>query len=489
VETPRKAIVALAALVALVLVGPASAAVSLGASSSTLTAGQTVTLTATLTAPPTGGNVAGQAVNFNVNSGPNAGLSGRAVTDAQGRATYSYSSSKLGTDHVTAFWGATQQTSNDATVTWIASTKTDESVSLAGPALGRVGNNNTWSATIKNAGPDTATGVTFSFSSSGAATFVSATGPSCSSSVCVIGTLAAGATATVTLVYKLTQSGSASIAASVTGDFETNPSNNTASAATTVLEPGAPPPPPPPPTQPGTFNAIPTGTVMVNGGPRPADQPLVLNSGDTVDVTNGVMTFTAADGSTGNFSSVRPTARRTLASKARALDNVPAQFTVTQPADGVTTLTLVGGDFSSCGTSRSLGAVSKKPVRQLWGSAKGNFRTNGRFATATVRGTLWLLQDRCDGTLEETITGEVSFFDPLRKKTVTVGAGSTYLVALPLKLPAQTPAQVKKRGVLYGGHAYKTRKTFESYLRTTGHTWAEFAKKYPKLAAALVKRR
>jgi hypothetical protein len=34
----------------------------------------------------------------------------------------------------------------------------------------------------------------------------------------------------------------------------------------------------------------------------------------------------------------------------------------------------------------------------LWGSGKGQFRTKGRYAAATVRGTIWLTADRCDGT-------------------------------------------------------------------------------------------
>jgi hypothetical protein len=86
---------------------------------------------------------------------------------------------------------------------------------------------------------------------------------------------------------------------------------------------------------------------------------------------------------------------------------------------------------------------------------------------------------------------------------VTVSAGGTYLATpvvpstpvapakpvAPLKVPAQSPALVKKRGLLYGGRIYKTRKAYQRRLVNTGHTWAEFAKKYPRLAAALAKRR
>ena len=36
--------------------------------------------------------------------------------------------------------------------------------------------------------------------------------------------------------------------------------------------------------------------------------------------------------------------------------------------------------------------------RKLWGSGKGNFRTEGNNGSATVRGTIWLTEDRCDGS-------------------------------------------------------------------------------------------
>jgi hypothetical protein len=220
----------------------------------------------------------------------------------------------------------------------------------------------------------------------------------------------------------------------------------------------------------------------------PADQELVLHSGDTVDVTGGVITFTAADGSTGNFSSSPPTSQRALS--ARAATNVTARFTIDQPATGGTpTLTLAGGDFSACTAKRALSA-NRTPIRQLWGSAKGNFRTKGRYASATVRGTVWLVQDRCDATLTQVVEGVVDVLDATRKKTVTVNAGSSYLAAprVALKVPTQSAAQVRSRGLLYGGRVYKTKAAFTKRLAAVGYTWAEFAKKYPALAKALAAR-
>ena len=45
--------------------------------------------------------------------------------------------------------------------------------------------------------------------------------------------------------------------------------------------------------------------------------------------------------------------------------------------------------------------AAKRRTRKLWGQAKGNFRTVGRYAAATVRGTKWLTEDMCAGTLIE----------------------------------------------------------------------------------------
>src|SRR5206468_9417545 len=44
-------------------------------------------------------------------------------------------------------------------------------------------------------------------------------------------------------------------------------------------------------------------------------------------------------------------------------------------------------------------AANSKPVRALWATGKGRFRTKGRFASASIRGTSWETIDRCDGTL------------------------------------------------------------------------------------------
>ena len=95
---------------------------------------------------------------------------------------------------------------------------------------------------------------------------------------------------------------------------------------------------------------------------------------------------------------------------------------------------LAGGNFGVC--KRKLAAISAvkpppKVVRHLWGSGKGRFRTRARYAAATVRGTVWLTADRCDGTLTRVTQGTVQVADFPRRKTVLVRAGKSYLAKSP----------------------------------------------------------
>ena len=100
------------------------------------------------------------------------------------------------------------------------------------------------------------------------------------------------------------------------------------------------------------------------------------------------------------------------------------------------TLVLQGGNFGICRRARALSALGvdakrKRQVRRLWGNGKGRFTTRGRYSSATVRGTHWLVQDRCDGTLTRVLRGIVKVQDFRRHKTVNVRAGGTYLAKAP----------------------------------------------------------
>jgi hypothetical protein len=100
-------------------------------------------------------------------------------------------------------------------------------------------------------------------------------------------------------------------------------------------------------------------------------------------------------------------------------------FKVTQPGS-VTSLALTEALASCTGGGRSA-ATTKKKKRRLWGDGKGSFRTNGKYSSATVRGTKWLVEDSCAGTLTRVARGSVTVRDRVRGKTVVVSVGKSYL--------------------------------------------------------------
>jgi Fe-S cluster biogenesis protein NfuA len=109
-------------------------------------------------------------------------------------------------------------------------------------------------------------------------------------------------------------------------------------------------------------------------------------------------------------------------------------FEVRQPqgADGLTEVVLRGALTGCSSAGARAAAVSKKkkrkPPRRLWGSdSNGKFRTRGGNSVATVRGTAWYVEDRCDGTLTRVSKGSVSVYDRGRHRTVVVRAGHSYL--------------------------------------------------------------
>jgi hypothetical protein len=187
--------------------------------------------------------------------------------------------------------------------------------------------------------------------------------------------------------------------------------------------PGAPPVPPgggggtttttggggaaPPP------QGTPTGTVLVNGRPFTAGP---IPYGATVDVTNGRLLMRADTGTVTVFGGGGITAAFKLL---RGTDNKKA----------IIEMKLVKGDFSKCPKRKTKSATraTATTVRQLWGDGKGSFRTNGRYATATVRGTKWLTADRCDGTFIKVDRGVIQVNDRPKRRQVTVPAPRSYL--------------------------------------------------------------
>jgi hypothetical protein len=104
------------------------------------------------------------------------------------------------------------------------------------------------------------------------------------------------------------------------------------------------------------------------------------------------------------------------------------------PVSITTELSLKSASASGCprpSHARAVAAAKKKGPKsvlgKLWGNGKGRFRTSGKYSSATVRGTIWLTEDRCDGTLTTVKRGIVDVRDFVRQKTLAVKAGHSYL--------------------------------------------------------------
>ena len=151
-----------------------------------------------------------------------------------------------------------------------------------------------------------------------------------------------------------------------------------------------------------------------NGAPIPV--------GSTIDARNGSVNVVTAVGNAGKVQTA-------------TFKGAVFQVKQSRTAGGLTDIYLRGGDFSSCRASRPapsgghlLAKKSKRhAVRKLWGhDHHGRFRTHGRGAIATVRGTTWVVADHCDGTRTSVLSGAVSVRDLHRHKTVLVHAGHSY---------------------------------------------------------------
>ena len=77
--------------------------------------------------------------------------------------------------------------------------------------------------------------------------------------------------------------------------------------------------------------------------------------------------------------------------------------------------------------SRRLRVGSKKRRRSKPPPAGSKLYVRGRYSTGSSRGTEWITEDRCDGTLTTVLSGTVRVRDYGRAKTVTVRAGHRYL--------------------------------------------------------------
>lgn len=157
----------------------------------------------------------------------------------------------------------------------------------------------------------------------------------------------------------------------------------------------------------------------------PLSEARQIPVGSTLDTTEGVAKLTTATATAG---------------KTQFGDFGAGIFTILQSRTqrGLTNLKIVNV-LSSRHVCASVGKkaqaakrrLSKKALGLLKGTANGKFSTTGQYSAATVRGTIWSVTNRCDGTLTQVTRGVVSVRDFARRKTITLRAGQHYLAKAP----------------------------------------------------------
>jgi hypothetical protein len=143
-----------------------------------------------------------------------------------------------------------------------------------------------------------------------------------------------------------------------------------------------------------------------------------------VDARRGAVTVVAARDRAGHTQSARFNA---------------GAFRVRQEPSGLTELILAGGPFRTCTARQKRERTVPAPdaargttrIRRLFGDGRGRFRSRGKFASATVRGTKWGAQDFCHGTLIVVREGRILASDLVRHKTIRLAAPASYFVRPP----------------------------------------------------------
>jgi DNA-binding beta-propeller fold protein YncE len=143
-----------------------------------------------------------------------------------------------------------------------------------------------------------------------------------------------------------------------------------------------------------------------------ADQQLPV--GTIVDTNHGRVRLSSSKGPGGGTQSA---------------DFFSGTFRVLQPKGGkpITVLKLENAIVCPAKGKRELGALARSKNRGLWGSGKGNFRSEGKHGSATVRGTIWWAQDTCKGTLFKVKRGVVTIAIFSTGQTLKLHAGQRYL--------------------------------------------------------------
>ena len=205
------------------------------------------------------------------------------------------------------------------------------------------------------------------------------------------------------------------------GSYNDGYADNVSLTLSTTPCPAAPAPPLPPPTppQPGVSgNAEPSrGRVFVKQPGSNTFQELrdarSIPVGSEIDTEKGEVELTTAANSAGATQIGKFSAGKFVMSQTRG--RAP-----------YTDLTLAGTRLDKCPRTGTQASAAATRSRRLWGNARGRFRTRGRYATATIRGTRWQVRDTCTSTMVQARTGVVTVRDLVKRRNIRLKAPKRY---------------------------------------------------------------
>ena len=142
--------------------------------------------------------------------------------------------------------------------------------------------------------------------------------------------------------------------------------------------------------------ALVSGTVLIKRPGASAFETLVGSSsipfGSVVNASAGDVRITTATTRSGHRQSAR---------------FYSGQFELSQKRSGATALRLDAPLGCGEGSARDARAAPPKHARSLWGDGHGQYTTIGRWASATVLGTIWKTTDTCTATTIRVLEGHV----------------------------------------------------------------------------------
>jgi hypothetical protein len=175
-----------------------------------------------------------------------------------------------------------------------------------------------------------------------------------------------------------------------------------------------------------------TAALSKGQGFVPLTEARQIPTGSEVDALHGSLRIVTATGTVGKTQTATLTGGLFNVGQVRkGITKGMTNFNLVENAfQGAPTFGTCKPKYKKAGDA-TIASLSSKTLQLLKVSGHGKFRTTGRYSSATVRGTIWTISDRCDGTLVHAIRDTVLVQDFVRHTTILLHAGHSYLAKKP----------------------------------------------------------